>query len=49
VLTLGYLATNRSGQTFVVSAMLSNAKAALAPSATFAAVDAVVGAFGLLH
>jgi beta-lactamase class A len=48
VLTLGYMATNSKGQTFVVSAMLSDATAALAPSATFALVDAVVGAFGLL-
>ncbi len=48
VLTLGYMATNSEGQTFVVSVMLSNATAALAPSATFALADAVVGAFGLL-
>jgi hypothetical protein len=48
VLTLGYMATNSKGQTFVVSAMLSNTTAALAPSATFALADAVVGAFGLM-
>jgi hypothetical protein len=48
VLTLGYMATNSRGQTFVVSAMLSNAAAALAPSSTLALVDAVAGAFGLL-
>jgi len=48
VLTLGYMATNRKGQTFVVSAMLSNATAALPPSSTFALVDAVAGAFGLM-
>ena len=33
VLTLGYLATNSKGQTFVVVAMLSNPTAALPPSA----------------
>jgi hypothetical protein len=48
VLTLGYLATDSRGQTFVVSAMLSNADAALAPSATLALLDVVVGAFALL-
>ena len=48
VLTLGYMATNSRGQTFVVSAMVSNATAALAPSATFTLVDAVAGAFGLM-
>ena len=48
VLTLGYLATDGRGQTFVVSAMLSNANAALAPSATLALLDVVVGAFALL-
>jgi hypothetical protein len=46
--TLGYLATNSSGQTFVVSVMLSNATAALAPSATGALLEAVTGAFGLM-
>jgi beta-lactamase class A len=48
VLTLGYLATDSRGRTFVVSAMLSNADAALAPSATLALLDAVVGAFALM-
>ena len=48
VLTLGYMATNSKGQTFVVSAMLSNATAALAPSATLAVSEALVSAFGLL-
>ena len=48
VLTLGYLATNSKGQAFVVSAMLSNATAALPHSATLALLEAVVGAFGLL-
>ena len=33
VLTLGYLATNSKGQTFVVAAMLSDPAAALSPSA----------------
>ncbi len=49
VLTLGYMATNSRGQTFVVSAMLSSATAALAPSATLALLEAVVGAFGLMR
>ena len=48
VMTVGYMATNSKGQTFVVSAMLSNATAALAPSATFALLEAVVGAFRLV-
>jgi beta-lactamase class A len=48
VMTVGYMATNSKGQTFVVSAMLSNATGALAPSATFALLEAVVGAFGLM-
>ena len=49
VLTLGYLATNSKGQTFVVSAMLSDAKAALSPSSTLAVLDEVVSAFGLMR
>jgi hypothetical protein len=48
VLTLGYMATNSKGQTFVVSAMLSSAKAALAPSTKLAVLEAVLGAFGLI-
>jgi beta-lactamase class A len=48
VVTLGYMATNSKGQTFVVSAMLSNATATLAPSADIAIYDAVASAFGLL-
>ena len=48
VLTLGYMATNSEGQTFVVSAMLSNTTAALAQSATVTLLDAVSGAFGLM-
>jgi beta-lactamase class A len=49
VLTLGYMATNSKGQTFMVSVMLSNATAPLAPSATLALLDVVVGAFGLMR
>jgi hypothetical protein len=48
VLTLGYMATNSKGQTYVVSAMLSNPSAALAPSATVALLDVASGAFGLM-
>jgi hypothetical protein len=48
VLTVGFMATNSKGQTFVVSAMLSNAKAALAPSATVALLEVAVGAFALI-
>jgi beta-lactamase class A len=48
VLTLGYAATDNKGQTFVVSAMLSNATAALAPSTSFAVLAAIVGAFDLM-
>jgi hypothetical protein len=48
VLTLGFMATNSKGQTYVVSAMLSNSTAALAPSATVALLEAVIGAFRLM-
>jgi beta-lactamase class A len=48
VLTLAFMATNNRGRTFVVSAMLSNATAALAPSATVTLLEAVIGAFGLM-
>ena len=48
VMTVGYMATNSRGQTYLVSAMLSNPTAALAPSATFALLEAVVGAFRLM-
>jgi beta-lactamase class A len=48
VVTIGYLATNSKGQTFVVSAMLSDATAALAPSADIALADAVASAFRLM-
>ncbi len=48
VLTLGYLATNSKKQTFMVSAMVSSATAALAPSATLVLLTAAGGAFGLM-
>jgi beta-lactamase class A len=49
VLTLGYLATDSKGKTFVVSAMLSNPTTALAPSTSFAVLAAVVSAFDLVN
>ena len=49
VLTLGYLATNNKGQTFVVVAMLSNPAAALSPSAELGLLALVQGAFELLR
>ena len=49
VLTLGYLATNSKGQTFVVVAMLSNPAAALSPSAVLGLLALVQGAFELLR
>ena len=48
VLTLGYLAKNGKGQTFVVAVMLGNPTAALSPSATGGLIALVTGAFGLL-
>ncbi len=48
VLTLGYLATNNRGQTFVVVAMLSD-PAALPPSAVTGLLAIVQGAFELLR
>jgi len=48
VLTLGYLATNNKGQTFVVVAMLSD-PAALPPSAVTGLLAIVQGAFELLR
>jgi uncharacterized protein YceK len=48
VLTLGYLVTSRKGQTFVVSAMLSNPDAALPPAATVELLEVVKAAFGLV-
>ena len=47
MLTLGYLATNSRGQTFVVVAMLSDPTAALSPSATPGLLAIVRGAFEL--
>jgi beta-lactamase family protein len=49
VLTLGYLATNSKGQTFVVVAMLSDPSAALPPSATAGLLAIVQGAFRLVR
>ena len=49
VLTLGYLATNSKGQTFVVVAMLSDPAAALSPSATPELLAIVRGAFELIR
>ena len=49
VLTLGYLATNSKGQTFVVAAMLSDPAAALSPSATAGLLAIVRGAFELVR
>ncbi len=49
VLTLGYLATNSKGQTFVVVAMLANPTAALPPSATAGLLAIAQGAFGLVR
>jgi beta-lactamase class A len=49
VLTLGYLATNSKGQTFVVVAMLSDPATALSPSAGAGLLAIVQGAFHLLR
>jgi hypothetical protein len=49
VLTLGYLATDSKGQTFVVIAMLSDPSAAPPPSATAGLLAIVQGAFGLVR
>jgi hypothetical protein len=49
VLTLGYLATNSKGQTFMVVAMLSNPAAALSPTAELGLLALVQGAFELLR
>ena len=47
VLTLGFLATNSTGQTFVVVAMLSDPAAALSPPAVPELLAIVRGAFEL--
>jgi hypothetical protein len=49
VLTLGYLAANSKGQTFVVAAMLSDPAAALSPSAEPELLAIARGAFGLVR
>jgi hypothetical protein len=49
VLTLGYLATNSKGQTFVVVAMLSDPAAALPTSAEAGLLAIVQGAFHLVR
>jgi hypothetical protein len=49
VLTLGYLATNSKGQTFVVVAMLSDPAAALPTSAEAGLLAIVQGAFSLVR
>jgi beta-lactamase class A len=49
VATVGYLATNSKGQTFVVVAMLSNPSATLPPSAQAGLLAIVRGAFELLR
>jgi hypothetical protein len=48
VLTVGYLAKDSEGQTYVVTAMLSNPNSALSPSAVFRVLAAVKAAFGLV-
>jgi beta-lactamase class A len=48
VLTLGWLATNSHGKTFVVEAMVSNRDATLAPDSITDLVALAKGAFGLL-
>ncbi len=49
VATMGYLATNSKGQTFVVVAMLSNPSATLSPSAQAGLLAIVRGAFELVR
>jgi len=48
VLTLGWLATNRRGQTFVVEAMVTNPDAALSPTSATELVALARRVFGLL-
>ena len=47
--TVGYLATNSKGQTFVVVAMLSDPAATLSPSAGPGLLAIVRGAFELVR
>ena len=49
VLTLGYLATNSNGQTFVVVAMLADPAAALPPQATAGLLGIATAAFQLVR
>jgi Beta-lactamase enzyme family/ORF 12 gene product N-terminal len=49
VLTLGYLARDSQGQTFVVIALTENPNAALSGASTLQLLAIVQGAFGLLH
>jgi beta-lactamase class A len=49
VLTLGYLARDSSGSTFVVVMMLENTKKAIAPSSTLLGLGVVTGALNLLR
>jgi len=49
VLTLGYLATNSKGQTFVVVGMLADPTAAPPPQATAGLLAIAQGAFGLVR
>ena len=49
VATVGYLATNSKGQTFVVVAMLSDRAAALSPSTPPGLLAIVRGAFELVR
>ena len=48
VLTLGWLAPTKGGETYVVQAMVSNPDAALAPDAITDLVDIAQDAFGVL-
>jgi hypothetical protein len=45
VLTLSYLATTRTGQTYVVSALAENPSGPIAPSALLAMLSTIKGAF----
>jgi hypothetical protein len=49
VLTLGWLATTKRGETYVVQAMVTNPEAVLAPDAITDLVDIAHDAFDILH
>ena len=49
VLTLGYLARDRSGATYVVVALTENPAVPLSQASTLQLLEVVHGAFGLLH